>query len=147
MNSGKIEASVKGYRSALREDDGNYNFNDNTLTSLKTKYEILEENFANLLKIMAAGKKDFSIFDNNKEDMMGKIDGKARDLEDTVESSIAKMDGEIQKSISQQKEENSRLEQQIMQLGTDENIIKNQLMIVQRRIDDIQLQIGQIGFK
>ena len=53
------------------------------------------------------------------------------------------MDGEIRKSISQQKEENSRLQQQIAQLGTDENIIKNQLILVQRRIEDIQMQIGK----
>ena len=53
------------------------------------------------------------------------------------------MDAEIQKSLSHQKAENSRLDQQINQLKIDENIIKNQLLIVQKRIEDIQLQIGQ----
>ena len=53
------------------------------------------------------------------------------------------MDGEIQKSLSHQKAENSRLQQQITQLNTDNTIIKNQLLAVQKRIDDIALQIGQ----
>ena len=68
---------------------------------------------------------------------------KARTIEDNVGSSITKMDAEIQKSLSHQKAENSRLDQQINQLKIDQNIIKNQLLIVQKRIEDIQLQIGQ----
>ena len=143
MNSSKIEASVKGYKVPIQDSDGNMKFKEDTMSSLKSKYEILEDNFLNLIRAIEASKKDFNVIENGKDEMFKKIDFKVRDLDDAVEKSIGKMDGEIRKSISQQKEENSRLQQQITQLGTDENIIKNQLIIVQRRIDDIQLQIGK----
>ena len=77
-----------------------------------------------------------------REFFLNAIDEKARTIEDNVGSSITKMDAEIQKSLSHQKAENSRLDQQINQLKIDQNIIKNQLLIVQKRIEDIQLQIG-----
>ena len=127
----------------IQDSDGNMKFKEDTMSSLKSKYEILEDNFLNLIRAIEASKKDFNVIENGKDEMFKKIDFKVRDLDDAVEKSIGKMDGEIRKSISQQKEENSRLQQQITQLGTDENIIKNQLIIVQRRIDDIQLQIGK----
>ena len=88
-------------------------------------------------------KQDLEIFDGKREFFLNSIDEKARNIEDDVGSSITKMDAEIQKSLSHQKAEYSRLDQQINQLKVDENIIKNQLLIVQKRIDDIQLQIGQ----
>ena len=141
MNSQKIPGDVKGY-SKVGQDLGG-NFNDVTMSSLKTKYEILEENFLQLVKAVKDNNQELENFDGKIEFFLNAIDEKARQLEDNVGSSITKMDAEIQKSLSHQKAENSRLDQQINQLKIDENIIKNQLLIVQKRIEDIQLQIGQ----
>ena len=140
MNSSKIPENVKGYQKGGKDLAGN--FNDVTMSSLKTKYEILEENFLQLIKAVHDNNQELDNFDGKREKFLNTIDEKARQLEDNVGSSITRMDGEIQKSLSHQKAENSRLEQQITQLATDENIIKNQLLIVQKRIEDIQLQIG-----
>ena len=140
MNSSKIPADVKGFQKSGKDINGN--FNDATMSSLKTKYEILEENFLQLIKAVHDNNQELDNFDGKREQFLNTIDEKARQLEDNVGSSITRMDGEIQKSLSHQKAENSRLEQQITQLATDENIIKNQLLIVQKRIEDIQLQIG-----
>ena len=82
-------------------------------------------------------------YKRNQENLQELIAQKGDQLKDNIESSIQKMDGEIQKSLSHQKAENSRLQQQITQLNTDNTIIKNQLLAVQKRIDDIALQIGQ----
>ena len=113
------------------------------MSSLKTKYEILEESFLQLVKAVKDNNQELENFDGKREFFLNAIDEKARQIEDNVGSSITKMDSEIQKSLSHQKAENSRLDQQINQLKIDENIIKNQLLIVQKRIEDIQLQIGQ----
>ena len=141
MNSQKIAGDIKGYAKVGQDLGGN--FNDTTMSSLKTKYEILEENFLELVKAVKDNSQELEIFDGKREFFLNSIDEKARNIEDNVGSSITKMDAEIQKSLSHQKAENSRLDQQINQLKVDENIIKNQLLIVQKRIDDIQLQIGQ----
>ena len=52
------------------------------------------------------------------------------------------MDGEVQKSLSYQKSEYLRLYQQIHQLNNDNIVIKNQLLDIEKRIEDINLQIG-----
>ena len=141
MNSQKIAGDIKGYAKVGQDLSGN--FNDTTKSNLKSKYEILEENFLQLVKAVQDNNQELEIFDGKREFFLNAIDEKARTIEDSVGSSITKMDSEIQKSLSHQKAEYSRLDQQINQLKVDENIIKNQLLIVQKRIDDIQLQIGQ----
>ena len=140
MNNAKIISHVKGFKQNTNE---NQTQNDVSMADLKSKYEILEENFIQLLKAVEESKEDLGNFEGKSDHLKNVIDDKAAKMENNVGSSIQKMNEEIGKSLSHQKAENSRLEQQITQLTTDENVIKNQLLIVQRRIDDIQLQIGQ----
>ena len=142
MNSQKIAGDIKGYVKVGQDLSGN--FNDTTKSNLKSKYEILEENFLQLVKAVQDNNQELEIFDGKREFFLNAIDEKARTIEDSVGSSITKMDSEIQKSLSHQKAEYSRLDQQINQLKVDENIIKNQLLIVQKRIEDIQVQMGKM---
>lgn len=122
------------------------NFNDTAVTSLATKYKLLHENLNQVVNDLVEQRKQFKNFRTNQDDIQGLIGEKGDQLTENIESSIQKMDGEIQKSLSHQKAENSRLQQQITQLNTDNTIIKNQLLAVQKRIEDIALQIGQEHF-
>ena len=140
MNSSKIGQSIKSYQSGSQNIKNS--FNDTTLANLTEKYEILNENLNNLIKAMNDHKKDFKEFQGGNENIPEYIDEKAKQIEDNVGSSITRVDGEVQKSLSHQKAENSRLQQQISQLNTDQIVIKNQLLNIQKRIDDIQSQIG-----
>ena len=98
------------------------NFNDTTMTSLATKYKVLETNLLEIMKELSDHKKQFKNFRDSQQDMQGLIADKGDQLKDNIEGSIQKMDGEIQKSLSHQKAENSRLQQQITQLNTDETM-------------------------
>lgn len=122
------------------------NFNDTAVTSLATKYKLLQENLNQVVNDLVEQRKQLKNFRTNQDDIQGLIGEKGDQLTENIESSIQKMDGEIQKSLSHQKAENSRLQQQITQLNTDNTIIKNQLLAVQKRIEDISLQIGQEHF-
>ena len=101
MNSQKIAADVKGYAKVGQDLGGN--FNDSTMSSLKSKYEILENNFLELVKAVKDNNQELEIFDGKREFFLNSIDEKARNIEDNVGSSITKMDAEIQKSLSHQK--------------------------------------------
>ena len=140
MNSSKIGQSIKSNQTGSQ--NMKVSFNDTTLANLTEKYEILNENLNNLIKAMNDHKKDFKEFQGGNENIPEYIDEKAKQIEDNVGSSITRMDGEVQKSLSHQKAENSRLQQQISQLNTDQVVIKNQLLHIQKRIEDIQMQIG-----
>ena len=122
------------------------NFNDTAVTSLATKYKLLQENLNQVVNDLVEQRKQLKNFRTNQDDIQGLIGEKGYQLTENIESSIQKMDGEIQKSLSHQKAENSRLQQQITQLNTDNTIIKNQLLVVQKRIEDISLQIGHEHF-
>ena len=122
------------------------NFNDTAVTSLATKYKLLQENLNQVVNDLVEQRKQLKNFRTNQDDIQGLIGEKGDQLTENIESSIQKMDGEIQKSLSHQKAENSRLQQQITQLNTDNTIIKNQLLAVQKRIEDISLQIGHEHF-
>ena len=118
------------------------NINDKTLMSLTSKYEILNENLNNLINALNDHKKDFTEFQGGNESIPEYITEKAKKIEDNVGASINRMDGEVQKSLSHQKSENLRLYQQINQLKKDNTVIKNQLLDIEKRIEDINLQIG-----
>ena len=118
------------------------NINDKTLMSLTSKYEILNENLNNLINALNDHKKDFTEFQGGNESIPEYINEKAKKIEDNVGASINRMDGEVQKSLSHQKSENLRLYQQINQLKKDNTVIKNQLLDIEKRIEDINLQIG-----
>ena len=122
------------------------NFNDTAVTSLATKYKLLQENLNQVVNDLVEQRKQLKNFRTNQDDIQGLIGEKGDQLTENIESSIQKMDGEIQRSLSHQKAENSRLQQQITQLNTDNTIIKNQLLVVQKRIEDISLQIGHEHF-
>ena len=123
--------------------DTESNFNDVTITSLSSKYKVLENNLKEVINELVEHKKQFKHFRDSQENMEEVIVNKGDQLKENIEISIQKMDGEIQKSLSHQKAENSRLQQQINQLTIDEGIIKNQLIFLQKRIEDIELQVGQ----
>lgn len=123
--------------------DTESNFNDVTITSLSSKYKVLENNLKEVINELVEHKKQFKYFRDSQENMEEVIVNKGDQLKENIEISIQKMDGEIQKSLSHQKAENSRLQQQINQLTIDEGIIKNQLIFLQKRIEDIELQVGQ----
>lgn len=121
-------------------------FNNSTVTSLRSRYYVLEQNLNQVLEELEKEKENRNNVFTSQGNMEEFIDGKAAKIEDDVEGSIDKMDSEIQKSLSHQKAENSRLQQQITQLKGDNTVIKNQLLAVQKRIEDIELQVGRGGF-
>jgi chromosome segregation ATPase len=117
-------------------------FNDNSITTLTAKYNLLYDNLQQVISELKEQKKHHNEFRNGQDGLQELIAQQGDQIKDNIEMSIEKMDGEIQKSLSHQKAENSRLQQQITQLNTDNAIIKNKLLEVQRRIDEITLQVG-----
>ncbi len=122
-------------------------YGNSTVTSLRSKYYLLEQSLNQVLGEIDEDRKQHAEFVNGQGNMEDFIAMKAGKIEDDVEGSINKMDQEIQKSLSHQKAENSRLQQQITQLKSDNTVIKNQLEAVKKRIEDIELQVGQSGTK
>lgn len=119
------------------------NFNDSTTTSLKTRYRVLFENLQDVTRELSSHRKEFSEFQGSKSNFREIIEERGDQLKDNVEITIQRMDGDVQKSLSHQKAENSRLEQQINQLNADKTVIGNKLIQLEKRINELENQIGK----
>lgn len=119
------------------------NFNDSTTTSLKSRFKVLYDNLQEIMKELLAHRKEFAEFQGSKSNFREIIEERGDQLKDNVEITIQRMDGDVQKSLSHQKAENSRLEQQINQLNADKTVIGNKLIQLEKRINDIENQIGK----
>ena len=53
----------------------------------------------------------------------------------------------MKRHITHQKSENARLQQFIAQLKTDKTMLQNQLLSLQRRMNDLELQVGSDDVK
>lgn len=58
---------------------------------------------------------------------------------------IRRVEEEMKKNFSQQKSENQRLQQQIVQLKTDKTELQQTLLSLQRRIAELELMVGSEG--
>ena len=63
-------------------------------------------------------------------------------IKDRMKVEIVKVEKEMERNFSHQKAENSRLQQQILQLKSEKAVIGSQIGALQRRIEDLELQIG-----
>jgi len=72
---------------------------------------------------------------------------KAREVKTTLNQELSKVEDEIKRHFSHQKAENSKLQQQISQLKTEKTVLQNQFIALQRRITDLDMQVGSDDIK
>ena len=53
----------------------------------------------------------------------------------------------MKRHFSHQKAENSRLQQQISQLKTEKTVLSSQLLYLKRRIEELEMQVGNDDMK
>ncbi len=79
---------------------------------------------------------------DQKENIKNQIYTKTDKIKDKMKVEIIKVGKEMERNFSHQKAENSRLQQQILQLKSEKSAVGNQISAIQRRIEDLELQIG-----
>ena len=72
---------------------------------------------------------------------------KSDHVQKNIKGEIEKVEKEMDRNFSHQKAENSRLQQQISQLKSEKTTVQNQLLALQRRIADLELQVGEYEHK
>ncbi len=89
-------------------------------------------------------RKNFGDLMVQKESIKNTISIKSDNMQRNLKGEIEKVEKEMERHFSHQKAENSRLQQQISQLKTEKTVVQNQLLALQRRIADMELQIGDV---
>ena len=69
------------------------------------------------------------------------IDNKTVDIEKSL-AELNKVEDEMKRHFAHQSSENGRLQQQIASLKAEKTALQNQLIALQRRISDLEMQVG-----
>lgn len=112
-------------------------------SSLKGKFQQLHEAIQQVADELKAHRGEAGSLKDQKENIKNLIITKSDIVKKRMKDEIEKVEKEMERHFSHQKAENSRLQQQISQLKTEKTVVQNQMIALQRRIADIELQVGE----
>jgi chromosome segregation ATPase len=111
--------------------------------SLKGKLLSLEEMIRALTEEMNFHKKEVQILRSEKDTLENVLNMKTQDVRKSLMNEIYRVEEEMKRHFAHQKAENNRLQQQINQLKGEKTALQQQLLALQRRISELELQVGQ----
>ena len=115
--------------------------------TLKGKLQTLEESISIVAEEMNAHKKEVASLKSEKDSLTELLRLKNNEVKQTLTQELNKVEEEMKRHFAHQKAENSRLQQQISQLKTEKTVLSNQLQAIQRRIVDLEMQVGNDDLK
>jgi chromosome segregation ATPase len=83
----------------------------------------------------------------DKEGLSDMLVFKTQEVKSILLEELGKVNEDMKRHFAHQKSENSRLDQQITQLKNERIILKNQLNAIDRRITDLEMQVGNDDIK
>ncbi len=92
-------------------------------------------------------KSDLLKLKNEKESLQEKLKGRTFEVRQGLLMELTKVEDDMKRHFAQQKSENQRLVQQIISLKTEKTSLQNQLIALQRRINDLEMQVGSDDIK
>ena len=140
----------------MRGDDGNgdevKDINKNQLGSsssatLKSKIQSLEITIAEVHKAINDNIADIKELEKEKNEHREELKQKTEDMKKTLIVELNNVEVEMKKHLSVQKDENTRLQKLITQLKGEKTVLMNKLIALQRRITDMENQVGSDDLK
>ena len=115
---------------------------DNT-ANLKGKVSNLTETCRQLTENLNVHKKEVQILRSEKETLESVLTMKCQDTRKALTNELHRVQEEINRHYSNQKAESQRLTQQLSNLKTDKTALEKEVLRMTKRIEELELQIGQ----
>ena len=115
---------------------------DNT-AHLKGKLNNLYETIRGLQENLNTHKKEMQILRGEKETLESVLTMKQNDTRKALTNELHRVEEEIRRHYANQKAETSRLQTQVTQLKNDKTALEKEILRLQGRIEEIELQIGE----
>ena len=141
----------------MKGDEGNNNddlkdINKNQIgpsssTTLKTKIQSLEITIAEIQKAIQDNITDIKELEKEKDEHKEELKQKTDDMKKTLIVELNNVEVEMKKHLAVQKDENTRLQKLITQLKGEKTVLMNKLIALQRRITDMENQVGTDDLK
>ena len=141
----------------MKGDEGNDNdelkdINKNQIgssssTTLKTKIQSLEKTIAEVQRAIQDNITDIKELEKEKDEHKEELKQKTDDMKKTLIVELNNVEVEMKKHLSVQKDENTRLQKLITQPKGEKTVLMNKLIALQRRITDMENQVGTDDLK
>ena len=110
--------------------------------NLKGKLQALEEMILQLADETQYHKKEVQVLRSEKETLESVLTMKTQDVRKTLTNENFKVEEEMKRHYSHQKAENSRIQQQVTALKGEKTALDMQLLELERRMAELELQVG-----
>ena len=110
--------------------------------TLKGKLQSIEEQIQVLADTMNGHKVDVMSLKTEKDTLEDILKLKTEEVKNILLQRLGKVEDEMKRHFSHQTSENGRLQQQISSLKAEKSVLQNQLCGLQRRISDLEQQVG-----
>lgn len=114
---------------------------DNT-AHLKGKLNNLNDTIRQLQEHLNTHKKEVQILRSEKETLESVLTMKQGDTKKALTNELYRVEEEIKRHYANQKAEGTRLQQQLTQLKNDKTGLEKDIIRMQKRIEELELQIG-----
>ena len=115
--------------------------------TLKSKIASLEQAIDVINEDLQANIDDIKALDREKSEHEKVLKEKTLDMKKSLLEELAKVEEEMKKHLVVQKEENNRLQKLITQLKGEKTVLMSKLVALQRRISDLENQVGNGDLK
>ena len=120
---------------------GSHVSNANT-ANLKGKLSALEEMILQLADELQYHKKEVQVLRSEKETLESVLTMKTQDVRKTMTNENFKVEEEMKRHYAHQKAENARIQQQVTSLKGEKTALDMQLLELERRMAELELQVG-----
>lgn len=91
-------------------------------------------------------RKEVQVLQSEKDTMEEVLNMKATDVRGSLKKEMYRVDEEMRRQFINQKNENARLQQQVTQLKAEKTSLQQMLLGLQRRLAELELQVGSDDF-
>ena len=116
-------------------------------TTLKSKIQSLEKTIEEVHKAINDNITDIKELEKEKNEHKEELKQKTDDMKKTLIVELNNVEVEMKKHLAVQKDENTRLQKLITQLKGEKTVLMNKLIALQRRITDMENQVGTDDLK
>ena len=115
----------------------------NVSGSLKKKLLLLENAIARIRDEIKFQKKEAQILKSEKDTLESVLEQKAIEMRTTMESEVSRCDSDLRDKFKQAKSENNKIQQDITTLKLEKTTLQQTVLLLQRKIGELELTIGQ----
>ena len=123
----------------FNDSTNNHHSNPN---SLKGKLQVIENLIKGVNEEITNQKKEVQTLKSERDSLQSVLTMKSSDVKDALYEELKTLDTEMRRHFGNQKAENSRLQQQITVLRSEKATLQQLLIGLQRRIAELEIQIG-----